>query len=62
MLKPLYNSSGTIHSMIKENLHASIYLGRRTKKLIDKYAKENDISRSAVIKLAVHKFLRSGGI
>ena len=41
--------------------HASVYLGYKTKKLIDDYAIDHDISRSCVIKLAVHNFLKKGG-
>ena len=43
--------------LVAEN-HVCIYLGKRTRKKIDKYAYENDISRSAVIKLAVNHFLK----
>jgi len=56
MLKPLYNTFD-IHNSMTENKHATIYLGHRTKKRIDNYAREHDISRSSVIKLAVHDFL-----
>lgn len=38
---------------------SSVYLGEKTKDLIDSYATKNDISRSAVIKLAVNEFLRN---
>lgn len=43
---------------MSENNQTSVYLGKKTRIILDKYAEENDISRSAVIKLAVHKFLR----
>lgn len=38
--------------------HSSVYLGNKTKKLVEKYAKENEISKSAVIKLAITKFFK----
>ena len=56
MLKLLYNSYDIIKNMPDEQKHASIYLGKRTKKLIDDYAIEHDLTRSSVVKIAVHEF------
>lgn len=41
--------------------HVCFYLGRELRQKIERYASEHDISRSAVVKLAVHKFLKSEG-
>jgi predicted transcriptional regulator len=38
--------------------HSSVYLGDKTKKLVEKYAEKNEISKSAVIKLAITKFFQ----
>ena len=59
MLKPLYITFD-MHNTMNEN-HVCIYLGEKTKGMIDKYASDNEISRSSVIRLAVHKFLKTGG-
>jgi len=40
--------------------HVCIYLGDKTRILVDNYASENEISRSAAIRLAIHKFLKGG--
>jgi len=44
--------------MNKTQKHSSVYLGKKTKQLVDDYAKENEISRSAVIKLAIIHFFK----
>jgi len=47
--------------MIKKLKHSSVYLGDKTKRLVDNYAKEHDISRSATIKIAVNEFFMNKG-
>ncbi len=36
--------------------HYSVYLGKKTKDKIEKYAKDHDLSRSSAIKLMVNEF------
>jgi hypothetical protein len=57
----IYNISGVYITMIEKYLHSSVYLGKRTKKLVDKYAAEHEMTRSSVIKLAVNEFFKEVG-
>ena len=54
----IYNTYGVHISMKEEYLHSSVYLGKRTKRLLDTYAAEHEMTRSSVIKLAVNEFFK----
>jgi len=52
----IYDTFYVVNSMIEKYNHYSVYLGKKTKEKIDRYAKEHDLSRSSTIKLMVNEF------